>query len=189
MKQLFLFILLLSTAALSAQTNIICTNPAADQVLKGQYNPVTYKASTVLNRPDTISRGIRKRLSPDSLKSSILQIASYRNHNTGSDTVSAINGIGAARRWVFSKFQQYSTLNQNRLLPAYLQFNQAICGIPQHREFLPCCRAWTQATNPLSSSKGISTVAVKAFAIPSARQGVWKTMPAVPHLFLNWLAS
>ncbi|HEV7230681.1 MAG TPA: M28 family peptidase [Bacteroidia bacterium] len=136
MKQLFLFVLLISTIALSAQTNIICTNPAADQVLKGQYNPLTYKASTILNRPDTISRGIRKRLSPDSLKNYILQIASYRNHNTGSDTVSSTNGIGAARRWVYSRFQQYSAQNQNRLLPAYLQFNQAICGIPQHRDIL-----------------------------------------------------
>jgi hypothetical protein len=136
MKQLVLFFILLITATLGAQTNIICTNPAATQVLKGQYNPVTYKATLVLNRPDTISKGIRKRLSPDSLKSCILQIASYRNHNTGSDTVSSTNGIGAARRWVYSKFQQYSAVSQNRLLPAYLQFNQAICGIPQHRDIM-----------------------------------------------------
>jgi hypothetical protein len=132
-KATSLFFACLLFYLLPAQTNIICTNPAATQVLLGQYNPLTYQASSILNRPDTISKGILARVSADSLKTSILKIATFRNHNTGSDTLSTVNGIGAARRWVYSKFQQYSAANQSRLVPSYLQFSLSVCGITQHR--------------------------------------------------------
>ncbi len=132
-KSITLVFAWLFTFTLFAQTNILCTNPVSAQILAGNYNPSAYLAATRLNRPDTISRGILANVSPDSLKKSILKIATFRNHNTGSDTLSSVNGIGAARRWVFSKFQQYSSANQNRLIPSYLQFTLNVCGITQHR--------------------------------------------------------
>lgn len=100
----------------------------------GNYNPATYQATTILNHPDTISRGILARVNSDSLKSYILSIAAFGNRNTGSDTVSTTFGVGAARRWVFQKFSQFSAQNENRLLPSYLQFDLTICTTTQHRD-------------------------------------------------------
>jgi hypothetical protein len=119
-----------------SQASILCTNSVAEQVMKGNYDPATFYASTILNRPDTIFSGINKRISPDTLKSHIIKLASFWNRNTGSDTVSNIKGIGAARRWVFSKFQQFSAANQNRLQVSYLQFDTTICSVTRHRNII-----------------------------------------------------
>ena len=116
-----------------AQTNIISTNLLAEKIMLGNYNPITYKATKVLNLPDTITKGINKRISADSLKAYLEVLRTFKNRNTGSDTISKITGIGAARRWVYSKFIQLGKSNENRLIPSYLQFDQAICGRNQHR--------------------------------------------------------
>jgi hypothetical protein len=116
-----------------AQTNIISTNPIAEQVLLGNYNPLSYQASVVKNRPDTIAKGLQARISADSLKATIVKLGTFYNRNTASDTASSTKGIGAARRWVYSVFQQIGTQNENRLIPSYLQFDQDICGMMQHR--------------------------------------------------------
>lgn len=134
MRYTILLVLLLGAFRLDAQTNLLSTNPAAEQVMLGNYSPLTYQASTVLNHPDTISRGVLARISADSLKSDILSIAGFYNRNSGSDTLSSAMGIGAARRWVYRKFQQYSAANENRLLPSYLQFDLGICNMNQHRD-------------------------------------------------------
>lgn len=115
------------------QTNIISTNQTAKQVLLGNYNPLNYMASTIINHPDSISRGINARVSPDSLHAYLDVLRTFQNRNSGSDTISLVKGIGAARKWVFKKFQQFSTQNQNRLLTSYLQFDLTICGINQHK--------------------------------------------------------
>ena len=136
MKKITLFLIancILTIANCFSQTNIISTNPVAEQVMMGNYNPTTYLASTILNHPDTITAGINARINADSLKAYIIKLASFKNRNTGSDTVSSQIGIGASRRWVYSKFQQFSAANENRLIPSYLQFDLAICGIPQHK--------------------------------------------------------
>lgn len=127
------FFLFLLAFAMQAQTNILSTNSTAAQVLLGNYDPLVYKATTILNHPDSISRGINKEVSPDSLKSYMLTLSTFKNRNTGADTVSETTGIGAARRWVYSKFQQFSAANESRLLPSYLQFNQTICAATQHK--------------------------------------------------------
>lgn len=119
-----------------AQTNIISTNPSIENVLMGNYNPISYQATNVINHPDSVSKGVYKGISSDSLKVLLEHLASFQNRNTGSDTVSSTRGIGAARRWVRSKFQEYSSVNENRLLTGYLQFDQIICGANQHRNVL-----------------------------------------------------
>jgi hypothetical protein len=116
-----------------AQTNIISTNPLAEQIMLGNYNPATYQASTILNHPDTISRGILANVNSDSLKSYILKLASFGNRNSGSDTVSSTFGIGAGRRWIYQKFSEFSAANENRLIPSYLQFDLTVCTSHQHR--------------------------------------------------------
>ncbi len=134
MKKLLPALFTVLCAAALAQTNMISTNPLAEQIMLGSYNPATYQASTVLNHPDTISRGINVRVNPDSLHAYLEALRLFKNRNTGSDTVSSVKGVGAARRWVYSKFQQLSAANENRLIPSYLQFDLAICSIPQHRD-------------------------------------------------------
>jgi hypothetical protein len=119
-----------------AQTNIITTNAVAEQVMLGSYNPADYAATTVITNPATISNELNSRISPDSMRSYLEALQVYKNRNTGSDTVSATKGIGAARRWVFNKFQQFSAQNDNRLVVSYLQFNQNICDMSQHRNVM-----------------------------------------------------
>jgi hypothetical protein len=135
MKHISILLVLLCFAsiAVSAQTAMLSTNPVAEQVMLGSYNPTLYTPSIVLNHPDTLSRGINARVSPDSMHAYLDVLRSFHTRNTGSDTVSNSRGIGAARRWAYSKFQQFSTLEGGRLIPSYLQFNMAICGQPQHR--------------------------------------------------------
>lgn len=127
----FLFFVLSSICF--SQTNIICTNPAAEQVMKGNYNPNSFPASVIINHPDSISKYLHQNISADSLKNYILKLQTFHNRNSGSDTVSATQGIGAARRWAYQKFQQFSAANNNRLLPFYLQFNLSICNMSQHK--------------------------------------------------------
>ena len=136
MKSLYLFFFISLSGGFNysyAQTKIISTNPLAEKIMLGNYNPITYKATQVLNLPDTISWGINKRISADSLKSYLEVLRTFKNRNTGSDTISKITGIGAARRWVYSKFIQFGKSNEYRLIPSYLQFDQIICGRNRHR--------------------------------------------------------
>ncbi len=133
MRRLLLLAGILFSVSIFAQTTIICTNPAAEQVMLGNYNPALYQASTILNHPDSISRGIMARVNADSLKSYITTLASFGNRNSGSDTVSSTFGIGASRRWIYQKFTEFSAANENRLLPSYLQFDRPICTSSQHR--------------------------------------------------------
>ncbi|MCC7301633.1 MAG: M28 family peptidase [Bacteroidia bacterium] len=134
MKQLaLLFLLFLILESFSQSTNILSTNPLAEQIMLGNYNPATYAQVTPITHPDSISRKINQWVNPDSLKAYIIQLSTFRNRNTGADTLSNITGVGAARRWVYSKFQQFSASSENRLIPSYLQFNQSICSMSQHR--------------------------------------------------------
>ena len=132
----FHFVLLFSLKSYGQGSLFLVTDPVAEQVMLGNYDPTVYAASQVLNHPDTISQGILQRVNPDTLKSYILKLASFQNRNTGSDTLSATRGFGAARNWVYSKFQQYSILNENRLLPAFFQFNQLICAVTRHKNII-----------------------------------------------------
>jgi hypothetical protein len=134
MKNLISFFFLsLTFLNLSGQTNIISTNALAEDIMKGNYDPSTYLPSVILDHPDTIVGGINKLVSADSLKSYIIQLASFKNRNTGADTISGSTGMGAARRWVNQKFQEFSAGSENRLITSYLQFNQSICSMTQHK--------------------------------------------------------
>jgi hypothetical protein len=105
-----------------AQTNESVSSSEVTRILVGNYNPITYQASAIITDPDVISAGLMNRISADSLKADLITLANFKNRNTFSDTTSNTKGIGAARRWVFSKFLQYSAANEGRLKPAYLWF-------------------------------------------------------------------
>ncbi len=133
MKIRFTIFLLIATCSAFSQTNIISTNVTAEEVMMGNYDPAAFSAPIILNHPDTIAKALNTNINADSLRGYLEKLGSFQNRNSGSDTVSSIKGIGAARRWVYEKFQQFSTANNNRLLPSYLQFDLSICSIGQHR--------------------------------------------------------
>lgn len=133
----FLFPFLLFPLFAAAQTNILTTNPVAEQILLGNYNPADYAASTVVTDPATIANGLNNGVSPDSLKSYILKLGTFKTRNSDSDTLSPFTGIGAARRWVHAKFSNFSQQNEDRLVVSYLQFNhQTDCGSGQYRNIM-----------------------------------------------------
>lgn len=117
----------------TAQIVNVCTNPAVQRVLQGRYDPRAYHATEILNDATIISHGLNSRVSPDSLHAYLDMLTTFGTRNTGSDTISSTHGIGAARRWVYNKFAQFSAANESRLVPSYLRFDTTICGIPQHR--------------------------------------------------------
>jgi hypothetical protein len=131
-----LLLFLLAPLFAHAQTNILTTNPLAEQILLGNYNPADYAASTVVTDPAIISSELNARISPDSLKSYILKMSTFKTRNTGSDTLSPITGIGAARRWVHQKFEEFDVQNEDRLEVSYLQFDFDICGVGRHRNIM-----------------------------------------------------
>lgn len=133
MRYLFLVVCCFSTILLSAQSNIQVTNPFAEDVVLGVYSPTDYEASTIINHPDDIKAAIMDGVNTDSLHSYLLRMSSFYTRHTASDTVSQDTGIGATRRWAYSKFEQFSQEAENRLLVSYLQFDTVICSMPQHR--------------------------------------------------------
>ncbi len=116
-----------------AQTNMVTTNKLAEDIMLGNYDPMDFKPQIVIDQPEEIIDGILNQISTDSLKSYLFALRSFHNRNTGSDTLSLIKGIGAARRWTFDRFQKISEQNEGRLLPSYFQFDFNICGAGQHR--------------------------------------------------------
>ncbi len=124
-----------------AQTpfNITITNPVVEQILKGNYNPQIYLPTEIKNNPAQIACALHEEILPDSLNSYLLKLSSFHNRNTYADTVSNTTGIGAARRWAYNMFGRFSIENENRLLPAYMQFemdNSALCGSGVFRNVL-----------------------------------------------------
>lgn len=135
MKRILLSLILLFTEIfyVSGQTNITISNPEASQVLSGSYNPQLYTPLSVINHPDSILQGIVNKVSKDTLISYLSKINSYYNRNSGSDTVSETHGIGAVRRWIHSKFEEFRVASGNRLVITYMDFDRPICGQSHHR--------------------------------------------------------
>ena len=136
MKIRLLILTILSPFLLSAQTNILTTNPLAEQIMLGNYDPADYAAGTVITDPAQIASELPVQIRPDSLKSYIIRLSEFGNRNTGADTLSNTTGIGAARRWVHQQFETFSAQNESRLVVSYLQFDRSICSVGQHRNIM-----------------------------------------------------
>ncbi|MEN0046733.1 MAG: M28 family peptidase, partial [Bacteroidota bacterium] len=121
-----------STVDLFAQINIFFTNPEAAKVVKGDFEMEDYTAPNAIIQPDAIFEDLVAQVSADSLRVYLEQLTVFENRNTGSDTLSETFGIGAARRWVHQKMGSFS----DRLLMSYLQFDQLVCGVGQHRNVM-----------------------------------------------------
>lgn len=138
MKRMFtsLVPILLNPLLAFAQSNIQSSNPLVAPILLGNYDPADYAASIVITDPVAVTSGIDAEVSPDSLKSYIIRLSQFGTRNTGADTLSSTTGMGAARRWVHQKLEEFSAQNEDRLLVSYLQFDQDICGMGQHRNIM-----------------------------------------------------
>lgn len=124
----FFFLFLFSAFVIQAQTNIVVTHALADKILKAQYNPADF-GTTLTSSKSKVLDAIVNLPRTDSMLSYLKQMEAFYTRNTGSDTMSEMRGIGAARRWALEKFRSFS----NRLNVSYLQFNQNLCSFPQHR--------------------------------------------------------
>jgi hypothetical protein len=135
-KLVIIFWVIIGYFPVQGQTNITLSNPAVLPVLLGNYNPGVYTPAVIINHPDSILNGIINRISRDTLINYLQIIDSKHNRNSGSDTVSVTRGIGAVRRWICSKFNDYKNACGNRMLVSYMYFDQAICGQSHHRNVL-----------------------------------------------------
>jgi hypothetical protein len=134
MKKYLLFpLLLVFVNVLLGQTNLKVTNPIAEQVMLGNFNPADFMASVVINDPATLVNAIHDEISTDSLQVYITRLSEFRNRNSGSDTLSTTEGIGAARNWIETKFQQFSAANEGRLQTGFFQYDEEICGMSRHK--------------------------------------------------------
>jgi len=67
----------------------------------------TLDATQGLRRDPTIAAGLAD-VDPARIRFTDSVLVSFGTRNTFSDTMSSSHGIGAARRWIYSQFQQYS---------------------------------------------------------------------------------
>ena len=133
---ILIFICVFTAQPFRSQINMAFTSMDAEHVIKGNYNPLYYFSASPISDHDLIVPFLQNNISSDSLKSFILKLASFQNRNTGSDTLSSTSGIGAARRWAYQKFSEFSSQAENRLIPSYFQFDRDICGITQHKNVI-----------------------------------------------------
>lgn len=112
------------------------TNQNAHNVLIGNYNIGNYLPSVKITDKDSLIDKIFENISADSLKSYLTTLETFQTRNSSSDTVSSVRGIGAARRWIHSKFESFSLRNEDRLLVSYLNFNSNMCGVNAHKNVL-----------------------------------------------------
>ena len=136
MKNLYLILAIALTTFLgNAQTNIHFSNEVAANVLSGNYNPGDY-VGTMYATPQKTSRLIEQRINADSLKSYLLRMTEFETRNTGADTLSAITGMGAARKWAYDRFTRISEENDYRLVVSYLNWEREICGMDRHKNIV-----------------------------------------------------
>ncbi len=67
-------------------------------------------------------------VSTDNIRTYIQQLAGFYTRHAASDTTSPDTGIGAARRWIKSKFVEFSNLTGSNLQPKFFWFTAPICG-------------------------------------------------------------
>jgi hypothetical protein len=80
--------------------------------LMAQVKPAgNMKAEKVTAIIDTEIAAMAREVSADSIKAYISKLASFKTRHSLSDTANALQGIGAARRWVAAKLRQFAHRN------------------------------------------------------------------------------
>lgn len=123
MKRLIALAVLVTPLLALAQTNITLSNPDLLDLLKANYDPGQYRAANVIDDHQQIICALNDDINADSLRFYLEVLGSYHTRHTWSDTTSNNYGIGAARRWIMSKFNQFSKESGGRLQTGYLVFD------------------------------------------------------------------
>lgn len=126
---LLLLALSFAGSTVRSQTHVRITHATADSVMRGLYAPARFAPAFPVNHPPYIAQLIARQVSPDTLRANILKLASFRNRNTASDTLSSSRGIGAARRWIHGEFSRYAMQSNGRLIPAFQEFDFNVCNL------------------------------------------------------------
>jgi hypothetical protein len=85
-------------------------------------------SQTIIQRDPEIEQMV-KEVSPDSLKSYITKLVSFGTRSTLSSTTDKNRGIGAARNWILSKFNEFAKQSGSRLTA----FVDTVTYQPDHR--------------------------------------------------------
>lgn len=130
MKLIAILFFSLTVSFAAAQTNITWTNTIAEDAVHVDFDPGDYLSAQPITNHYQILCDLQNRISADSLQDHLEHLVSFGTRNTFSDNNSSTIGIGAARRWAMSKFNQFSAENDNRLLASYLSFDRLgmACG-------------------------------------------------------------
>ncbi len=118
-----------------AQTNFRFSNPQILPILKGTYNPSQYHSGQPNTTKNNIKQNLLTQTSSDSLLHFLFGLNQFRNRNTGSDTLSTTNGIGAARNWILQQFERFGQANP-AFVSGFFSFDQQICNIGTHKNVL-----------------------------------------------------
>jgi hypothetical protein len=89
--------------------------------------PTLAHSQTILRRDESIET-LLAQVSKTNLENNIKKLVSFKTRHTLSDTLSKTSGIGAARAWIKSEFERYSSQNAGRLIVAYDAFTQPADG-------------------------------------------------------------
>jgi len=132
MKTFFSSLIILLSVSAFAQTNIKTSKGITTEYLKGEYSSLLYDA--VLG--DELASMLQSQINTDSLHNYLVCLEKYENRNSGSDTISTTRGIGAARTWLYNKFEEFNQQNGNNSVVDYLEFDQHICGMGHHKNVI-----------------------------------------------------
>lgn len=120
----------------NSQTNIKFTNQLAEEIIKGNYNTEDYTPDSLITHPSAIIENLIENVSAFQLKDYLIDMQEFHTRNTGSDTLITGTGIGAARDWAHQKFESFNEENKDRLIVSYLQFDQNVCALNQHKNIV-----------------------------------------------------
>lgn len=82
-------------------------------------------------------RAILDSISASNIRGYLDTLVGFYTRHTMSDTTFDSVGIGAARRWIYRKFQEFVPASGGRLQPMYFDFDATICGIfGRHRNVM-----------------------------------------------------
>lgn len=81
-------------------------------------------AQTVIIKRDTVIEKMVAEVSPERIKVIIEKLTGFKTRQTLSDTVSKVSGIGAARSWIKSQYEQFAATSNGRMTVAYDSFIQ-----------------------------------------------------------------
>jgi Zn-dependent M28 family amino/carboxypeptidase len=121
MKQIYLGLVLLFSSYTAWAQGL--SSQELLNILQGNYNPSSYSSSQPIDASDQISCELINIISADTLHQNLETLSGFGTRHTWSDTLSNTRGIGAARRWIESRFQSYSARNENRLRSGFFSFD------------------------------------------------------------------